>query len=146
MSKVSDKMQQTGDKMRNIAVRNNMLAVQVGLETYAKEHDGKYPTVVDEAFKASFRKPNSVNLDGPVNPFTNKAEWPTVGGGAASLEAAKNSPPAQLKPGEIYYCPIAGGESYAIMGGSQEGTPIMNSITGKPFTLTKGLLSKLLRH
>ncbi len=113
-------------KQQAVSVKRNMRATQVAVEFYAVDHAGRYPTSIDDAFKSYF--PGGANTESPAangpqpltNPFTGKAEWPSLGT-IRDVKLARASAPQPIEPGKIEYSPIRGGESYAIIGGVHNG-------------------------
>ena len=64
------------DKAKVSSVKANMHALQVGIEQYAEDHQGKYPdSVIDRGFNWSIYVPNS-----PKNPYNQSIQ------GAATME------------------------------------------------------------
>jgi hypothetical protein len=116
-------------QQQNLSVMRNMIAAQKAADNYAGHHNGKVPPTVDE-LKCCYpagdwltKQPGTA----PVNPFTNKPEWPNVGNITNLREARKR--PLDLKPGEVQYNSLDLNGSYAIVGGNDSG----KAFSGKDF-------------
>lgn len=108
--------------IKDEAVKANMRTVQLAAESYAIEHDGLFPKLIDNDFKSFM--PGGEHLkaaaDGPANPFTTKKEWPAVGT-ITDVKAAREAAPPKLEMGKIEYSCIDNGKAYAIIGGGHDG-------------------------
>ena len=94
-----------------LQVKANMSKLQVAVEGYWSENK-IFPTSAKELLEA---------LGGvlPINPFSKKAETPTIG--TAADEEAATLDPATFRPGEIEYSPIDPGKNYIIRAGGATG-------------------------
>lgn len=114
------------EKNHEASVRANMRIAQVAVEAYARDNNGAFPATVQD-MKAYFPYGDNVKggKDGvaPANPFSNKPEWPVVGG-VKDIDCARVSRPDVIgDPGVIEYTYIhqGGRDSYAIRGADRNG-------------------------
>jgi len=124
------------DKAREASVKGNMRTAQIASEAYATDNGGSYPPQAsDTGYKSYFPGGGSdgttAAANGPVNPFTNAAEFPISGPSVASPAATRNSPPTSTTvgtAGQIGYSPITntsgGVTSYAIVGAGKSGAAL----------------------
>jgi hypothetical protein len=127
-----DQAQKAGTK--DEVVRQNMLAVQIVVEAYASEHRGKFPLTVNQKLSAYFSGGDKWGR-APINPFTQKAEWP-VPGHITSVNAARKVKAGALKAGTVEYTSLGGGASYAIRGGGADGLALVDKASGGTFVLS----------
>jgi type II secretory pathway pseudopilin PulG len=120
------------DKARNASVKANMRTAQIVAECYATDHNGLYPTEINNDFKSYY--PGGSNGgssatpgNASVNPYDAKAEWPVIGH-VKDVAASRQDTSAVLSEGEVEYSPIFTGKhqptSYAIRGGGIGGRVI----------------------
>lgn len=117
------------------SVKANMRTAQLAAESYATDHEGRYPTSVDFNFKSYYPGGSNGGASlsegsAPVNPFTMQAEWPSEGT-VSDVRAARSDSSATLKPGQIEYSVIYDNAhfplSYAIRGGDSTGKVVLGS-------------------
>lgn len=114
------------EKNHEASVRANMRTAQIAVEAYARDNKGAFPATVQD-MKPYF--PSGDNVKGgkdgvaPANPFSNKPEWPVVGGVKDIDYARVSSPDVMGDPGIIEYTYIhqGGMDSYAIRGAGKNG-------------------------
>lgn len=139
---VGPRIMPEGDQASESAVRTNMKVVQVAAESYALDHGGAFPAVIDSEFQSYFPdgKPGASAVAGkaPVNPFTRKEEWPVMSA-IGDVEAVRNLPPVWVgRAGQINYCPIVVGNKvtgYAITGAGEDGRSLEGSSASLSFVL-----------
>ncbi|MBI2812104.1 MAG: hypothetical protein HYX67_14905 [Candidatus Melainabacteria bacterium] len=110
----------------NEAVRMQMIMLQSMVEKFAKQHHGKYPIVLNEEFKGYFPMItiNKSNSTAPFfNPFTKKQEWFAIKPLNSVEEASEEE---ALQKGQIMYCPVNHGSTYAIIAGAADGKLMRN--------------------
>jgi hypothetical protein len=108
-------------QQKNLTALKNMVMARTAADYYAGEHQGKFPPTVDELkYYYPFGDPVSKKPGmPPVNPFTDKPEWPTEGHITSVKEASSKA--MDLKPGEVQYNSLDLERSYAIVGGNEKG-------------------------
>lgn len=120
------------DKMET-SLKENMHTTQIAAESYALDHSGQYPTVLDNAFKAHFPGGEGKTLGNELtNPFTRAKEWPLIG--KESDIPAIDKPGFSVPSGMVKYIPLDKGKSYLILGGVLNDTPLRNA-GGRVFRL-----------
>ncbi|HEY9679091.1 MAG TPA: hypothetical protein V6C76_13865 [Drouetiella sp.] len=122
----------------NDAVRLQMLALQAQVERFAKKHKGKYPVALNKEFEEYFPAisiNNSKSTAPFYNPFTKKQEWFAIKP-LNSVQEAEAEPEAELPKGQIFYCPIKHGVTYAIIAGANDGK-LLKAKNGLPLVMTK---------
>jgi len=124
------------DKAREASVKANMRTAQIAAEAYATDNGGSYPTSnSDTGYLSYYPGGNSdgktAALNGPVNPFTNKAEFPIQGPAVTDPQTTRNTDPSTISfgsAGNVGYSGIAnssgGNTSYAIIGVGKGGTAL----------------------
>jgi prepilin-type N-terminal cleavage/methylation domain-containing protein len=124
------------DKAREASVKGNMRTSQIAAEAYATDNGGSYPpSNSDSGYLSYFPGGGSDGVtaaaSGPVNPFTNIAEFPITGPTVTTPQAARNKKPTATgvgTAGQIGYSPIAnssgGVTSYAVLGAGKTGTAL----------------------
>lgn len=120
----------------NEAVRMQMIMLQSLVEKFAKQHHGKYPIILNEEFKGYFPMItiNKSNSTAPFfNPFTKKQEWFAVKP-ISNLEEASEE--EVLQKGQIIYCPVNHGTTYAIIAGAADGK-LMRNKDGQNLIMTR---------
>ena len=105
-------------------VRTAMQRVQWAVEHFAADHGSDvYPSKIDDDFKSYMpggqdgTRPAPV---GPVNVFSGKNEFPKLGE-IKDVHAFRHGARIDCEPGQIFYCQLEGGKSYAIYGGAADG-------------------------
>lgn len=113
------------DKAREASVKGNMRTAQIACEAFATDSGGVYPTNVSPGYQSYFPGgpsdgTNAGSAKGSVNPFTNIAEFPAVGGAITDVQAARQAAPSAKggTMGQVVFAPI-GGTSYAIFGNNK---------------------------
>ena len=120
----------------NEAIRMQMLLLQTMVEKFAKKHNGKYPVALNAEFQNYFPMItiNKSTSTAPFyNPFTKKQEWFVIKPLTKLDEAGEEE---TLPKGQIVYCPIKNGASYAIIAGGADGKLIHNK-DGQSLIMTK---------
>lgn len=120
----------------NEAVRMQMIMLQTMVEKFAKQHHGKYPVELSPEFKGYFPMVTinkSASTAPFYNPFTKKQEWFAIKPVTKVDEASEEE---TLPKGQIVYCPIKGGVTYAIIAGGADGKLIRNK-DGQSLIMTK---------
>ncbi|CAN5487038.1 hypothetical protein BH10CYA1_BH10CYA1_23740 [soil metagenome] len=120
----------------NEAVRMQMIMLQSLVEKFAKQHHGKYPVVLNEEFKGYFPMItiNKSNSTAPFfNPFTKKQEWFAIKALSSVEDASEED---VLRKGEIIYCPVNYGSTYAIIAGAADGK-LMRNKDGQNLIMTR---------
>ncbi len=120
----------------NEAVRMQMIMLQSLVEKFAKQHHGKYPIVLNEEFKGYFPMItiNKSNSTAPFfNPFTKKQEWFAIKPINNVEEASEEE---TLQKGQIMYCPVNHGSTYAIIAGAADGK-LMRNKDGQNLIMTR---------
>ncbi len=120
----------------NEAVRMQMIMLQSMVEKFAKQHHGKYPIILNEEFKGYFPMItiNKSNSTAPFfNPFTKKQEWFAIKPINAVEEANEEE---VLQKGQIVYCPVNHGSTYAIIAGAADGK-LMRNKDGQNLIMTR---------
>lgn len=124
------------DKAREASVKGNMRTAQIAAEAYAVDNGGSYPPQAsDNGYKSYFPGGGSDGVTpapaGPVNPFTNIAEFPIAGPSVLTPASTRNAAPTSTtvgSAGQIGYSPITnnsgGVTSYAIMGAGKVGSAL----------------------
>jgi hypothetical protein len=113
--------------------------VQLAVESYATDFNGRYPTRLDERFKSYFREGSydgKITRQAPLNPYTGLAQWPVFKGpDFKSVKEARNRvwPANYAKRGTILYFPLHG-KSYVLIGLDAKGRPIQQN--GKAIVLS----------
>lgn len=124
------------DKAREASVKGNMRTAQIASEAYAVDNGGSYPPQAsDTGYKSYFPGGGSDGITpaptGPVNPFTNIAEFPISGPSITTPNSTRNTTPSSTSvgtAGQVGYSPITntsgGVTSYAVMGAGKTGTAL----------------------
>lgn len=122
------------------ATKTQMRIVAESANAYARYHGNEFPYEMDAAFKSYF--PGGGNdgktpaSEGPVNPFSGKAEWPVQGASNSIKEACKSKEP--LHEGQIEYNPVENttgrAVGYIIRAGGPDGDPLTDK--GQVFLIT----------
>ena len=110
--------------------------LQTMVEKFAKQHHGKYPVVLNAEFKGYFPMItiNKSNSTAPFfNPFTKKQEWFVIKPLANIEEVGSEE---TLQKGQIIYCPINSGKTYAIIAGAADGK-LMRNKDGQNLIMTR---------
>lgn len=112
------------EESRDVEVRDTMRRVQVAAERYAANHgEDKYPTEINDSFKSYFPGGGDDDIHpaafGPVNVFTGKNEFPSLGK-IVDVHAARFGSRQHIEAGHILYCPLNNGKAYAILGGAHD--------------------------
>lgn len=132
------------DKAREASVKANMRTAQIAAEVAATDAAGVYPETMDDNFKSYFPGGKS-NGDvgtakGPVNPFNNQNEFPSVAAGVTDVSVERNKVPGSLgvAPGQIVYSPIpsTGPTAYAIRGAGKNGNALGGLTAGSTLVLS----------
>jgi hypothetical protein len=112
---------------KNGQVKANMSHLTLVLGLYALDHGGQYPP--DISGEARYYYPDGSPTEHktgrpPVNPFTNKTEWP-ICGKIKIIDRARSAPHRLLAKGALEYCPITNSQGkitdYVIRGGDSNG-------------------------
>lgn len=94
-------------------------AFQESLEAYAADHEGNYPTRVDDALKRYLPK------DGYTNPANGKTNQMPEQGNIKDLEAvSRGEMVPETKAGTVQYSSLDNGKIYAIVCGGANDKPI----------------------
>ncbi len=120
----------------NEAVRMQMIMLQSMVEKFAKQHHGKYPFILNEEFKGYFPMItiNKSNSTAPFfNPFTKKQEWFAIKPLNSVEEVSEEE---VLQKGQIIYCPVNHGSTYAIIAGAADGK-LMRNKDGQNLIMTR---------
>jgi hypothetical protein len=119
-----DAEQQRRDSEMDKRVRENMRTAQIAAEKYAADHGSiNYPATIDDDYKSYFpggiggKRPAPV---GPVNPFTGENEFPALAGVVKDVVSTRDGKRFSLQRGKVFYTPLNGGKSYAIVGGAHD--------------------------
>lgn len=124
------------DKAREASVKANMRTAQIAAEAYATDNGGTYPpNSSDNGYLSYYPGGGSDGktpaTSGPVNPFTNKAEFPIAGPAVTSRATTRGTDPSGISvgtAGQVGYSAIAntsgGTTSYAIMGAGKSGSAL----------------------
>lgn len=109
------------------AVRGNMRTVQLAAESYATDHNGRYPEKLSQI--EPFLPAGGFFKDNLVQGSTLKSE--------DMLTELRNRTISDsgLKPGQVAYCAVAGGNTYAILGSGPDGMQIAG-VGGKVLVLS----------
>lgn len=100
------------DKGKDDLVAEQMVEFERALQSYAVEHEGRYPAKIDDSFKSYYK--------GGHNYFSNQDEMP-VNGRRPGLEALRKGKRPHIEPGVIEYSSLEDGKSFAIIGGAHDG-------------------------
>ncbi len=128
------------DKAKEASVKGNMHTAQVACEASATDAGGTYPIAVDTVYLSYFPGGGSdrttAAASGPVNPFTNVAEFPTAGSISGTVQSVRTNPPGASggTRGQVVFCPLAG-SSYAILGTNKD-TKALNGASGGTLVLS----------
>ncbi len=121
------------DKAREASVKANMRTAQIAAETFATDSGGTYPAAIGAEYQSYF--PGGQNDGataapaGPLNPFTNAAEWPVLGS-VGDVQAERLKDPSSISvgtAGNVSFSPITisgsavANNSYAIEGAAKTG-------------------------
>lgn len=120
----------------NEAIRVQMIMLQTMVEKFGKQHHGKYPVVLNPEFKSYFPMItiNKSTSTAPFyNPFTKKQEWFAIKP-LTNIDEAESE--ETLPRGQIIYCPIKNGATYAIIAGGADGKLIRNK-DGQNLVMTR---------
>lgn len=118
------------DKAREASVKANMRTAQIAAEAFATDNGGTYPSAVDAAYESYFPGGKSdgatAATNGPVNPFTNAAEWPKASSLTGTVQALRAAaPPAGLgSQGQVVYENATPSTTYAILGCGKSGAAL----------------------
>ena len=137
------------DKAREASVKANMRTAQIAAESFATDNGGSYPAnATDNGYKSYYPGGGSDGAtaaqNGPVNPFTNQAEFPIAGPTVTSPATTRGQDPAATSvgsAGQVGYSPITSGgsttaTSYAIMGGGKTGKALGGTAPGTTLVLS----------
>lgn len=144
------------DKAREASVKANMRTAQIAVETFATDAAGTYPGSVTDGYKSYFPGGGADGATvgtatGPVNPFTNAAEFP-VGGSVSNVQTARAATGDSVsggKPGTVEYSAIGAttategaaatnASSYAIRGAGKTGKALGGTAAGTTLVLSNG--------
>ncbi|MBU6452656.1 MAG: prepilin-type N-terminal cleavage/methylation domain-containing protein [Cyanobacteria bacterium REEB67] len=133
------------DKTREASVKKNMRMVQLAAESFANDRGGLYPDKLDDSFFSYFEGgpgdgKSAVGAHGPVNPYTNKPEWPIIGSVNDVPLARSSAPGAVGSAGQIEYSPIVGTDgvrSYAVRGANRNGQALQGTTPMSTFVLSR---------
>lgn len=103
-------------------LEQNMKIVQKAIEKYGREK-GAYPRALDDDVKKCFLIPGASSPQGPVNPFSERPEWPAIGGQNELRELQEGT--ISLDPGTIMYIPDPTRNDYLIFAAGAGGRPMM---------------------
>lgn len=124
------------DKAREASVKANMRTAQIAAEAYATDNGGTYPASSSDTGYLSYYPGGGSDgqkaaSNGPVNPFTNKSEFPIAGPSVSSPATTRSTDPSSISvgsAGQVGYSSIAntsgGYTSYAIMGAGKSGNAL----------------------
>lgn len=123
------------DKAREASVKGNMRTAQIAVEMYATDAAGLYPLTVDAMkpyYPGGSSTPGGTEGKAPPNPFTNAAEWPTLGAGITDVQTTRATAPTTVgSRGSIEYTPVTpgtdGAASYAIRGAGKDGNALVGT-------------------
>jgi len=112
-----------------LQVKANMSKLQEAVESYWSKHK-IFPISAKELLEA---------LAGllPINPFSKKAEPPSIGMANDDEPATRDS--TVLRPGEIEYSPIEPGKNYIIRAGGANGECLSGQDSGSFYVLSGNL-------
>ncbi len=102
-------------------LEQNMRTVQKAIERYGAEK-GAYPRALDPDVKKCFRVPGGAP-QGPVNPFSEKSEWPVFAGQQEFRDLQDGT--LAMVPGTIMYIPDPTRNDYIIIAAGADGRPMM---------------------
>lgn len=121
-------------------VKENMRIAQIAAESYAADHDGTYPSEVDDAFKSYFPGGScdgkTPALQAPRNPFSGKTEFPVLGSMTYDPAATRSHMPDMTgaSAGQVVYVPQMAeareNRAYAIIGTGGFGTAVPGDNAG----------------
>jgi transcriptional regulator with XRE-family HTH domain len=138
LSKSSRLLQSSSDFFPNLEIDSLELVVkaamsnlQLAVETFAQKHK-RYPRNESELRECLCGKL-------PVNPFTQKAECPSIGTAVDEEYATRVS--CVLEPGQIEYSPMNKGANYIIRGGAANGKALPGPAPGSTYVLSGNLRS-----
>lgn len=131
------------DKAREASVKANMRTAQIAAESFATDNGGTYPTAVDTSYESYFPGGGSDGQTaakaGPVNPFTNAAEWPIVGS-VSDVQTTRGAAPTSVgSKGNVEYSPIGKAPnvtSYAVTGTGKNGSLLGGNAPGTTLVLS----------
>jgi len=121
------------DKAREASVKANMRTAQIAAESFATDNGGTYPATATDTGYLSYYPGGAADgktaaQNGPVNPFTNKAEFPISGPTVTSPSDERKKDPSGTtvgSAGQVGYSAIGStNTSYAIMGAGKAGTAL----------------------
>lgn len=121
-------------------LRYAMNHLESAVVQYASEHGGEPPALIDDRMhgylvkemnKNSLLPTQYIRGKGIVNPFTNQAEWPSIGT-ISDVTAVRKADPKPMRPGEIQYNSIHG-KSFAIIGGGANGKALSEPLLKQDF-------------
>lgn len=136
------------DKAREASVKANMRTAQIAAEAYATDKGGTYPPNNSDQGYLSYYPGGSSDgqtaaTSGPVNPFTNKAEFPIAGPSVSSPATTRSTDPSGISvgtAGQVGYSAIVnssgGTTSYAIMGAGKSGKALGGTAPGTTLVLS----------
>ncbi len=133
------------DKAREASVKGNMRTAQIAAEMYATDQAGSYSLTID-GFKPYYpggtSTPGGTDGKAPPNPFTNSAEWPTIGS-ITDVQATRAAAPTTVGAmGTVEYSAVgaggsaAGAPSYAIRGAAKDGKALVGTAPGTTLVLS----------
>ncbi len=132
------------DKAREASVKGNMRTAQIAAEVYATDKAGLYPIDVSAGYQSYF--PGGLSdgasvgtAKGPVNPFSNKNEFPVLGSSITDVAVTRGAAPTDIgDAGTIEYTPIttASPTAYAIRGAGKNGKALGGLTVGSTLVLS----------
>lgn len=132
------------DKAREASVKANMRTCQIAAEQYGTDAGGTYPadaTAVRPYMPGGDSTIGGTNSgNGPLNPFTNTAEWPVDGvtvtsAGVQSMRATGAGAPGG-NAGQVKYCNAAPPTTYAVVGIGKNNTALSGTAAGTKLVLS----------
>lgn len=125
------------DKAKVAAVKDNMHTVQVAVEAYRTDA-GKYapdPTAIEPYFPGGSFSVGGRPGTRPENPFSHQANAPIYTESfsqTSQVVTARTNPPGAGpgSPGQVGYCQLNDGESYAVCGLDNVGKRVINTTGG----------------
>lgn len=104
-------------------LEQNMKYVQKAIEKYGADK-GAYPRALDPDVKKCFSVGGKVSI-APVNPFSERREWPVFGGPTELTELHEGT--LEMVPGTIMYIPDPTRNDYVIFAAGADGRPLIKN-------------------
>lgn len=130
------------EKANEQTTKTSMHIAQVALESYAADHNNTYPPEINDELKSYYpggeadgKTPAS---QGPMNPYSKKAEFPVTVGYISTPTVVRSLPPegTGAAAGQVVYLPLNKQRSYALIGTAGSGKAVAGDLPNTTLVLS----------